>query len=141
MIIEKKFKKALLEKKISQQLNGKNVTEIKTSIFPSSKEIKEINLKESLKNTGVLSPETEEHLTVRKLPKISDEKYYEIQNNIIKNDELKELYDQLNNKEIDFKYSGCKGSVGGISPLTYLIETFFIQIKKRKKKWKKNIIY
>ena len=69
MIIEKKFKKALLEKKISQQLNGKNVTEIKTSIFPSSKEIKEINLKESLKNTGVLSPETEEHLTVRKLPK------------------------------------------------------------------------
>ena len=92
IIGEEEFKETALDTKIDKQLSEKKELKRKKSIYISSNEIKEINLEQSLKDIGVLTSETEEHLTLRKLPKISEEKLNEIKNNIINKDTFAQLY-------------------------------------------------
>ena len=141
-ITEKESNEIALETKINNQLKEKGLKR-QNSIFPSSKEVNQINLKESLKDIGVLSSETEQHLMVRKLPDITDEKYNEMKNKIINDiDVLSKLYDYMNNININYKNPKSNISIGGISPLSYLIETFFNLDKEKEKEinYKYNIL-
>ena len=141
-ITEKESNEIALETKINNQLKEKGLKR-QNSIFPSSKEVNQINLKESLKDIGVLSSETEQHLMIRKLPDITDEKYNEMKNKIINDiDTLSKLYDYMNNININYKNPKSNISIGGISPLSYLIETFFNLDKEKEKEinYKYNIL-
>ena len=141
-ITEKESNEIALETKINNQLKEKGLKR-QNSIFPSSKEVNQINLKESLKDIGVLSSETEQHLMIRKLPDITDEKYNEMKNKIINDiDVLSKLYDYMNNININYKNPKSNISIGGISPLSYLIETFFNLDKEKEKEinYKYNIL-
>ena len=141
-ITEKESNEIALETKINNQLKEKGLKR-QNSIFPSSKEVNQINLKESLKDIGVLSSETEQHLMIRKLPDITDEKYNEMKNKIINDiDVLSKLYDYMNNININYKNPKSNISIGGISPLSYLIETFFNSDKEKEKEinYKYNIL-
>ena len=138
IIGEKEFKETAIEAKINRQLNGKIFLKRKTSIYISSKEIKQIKLEQSLRDIGVLKTKEEEgeNLTLRKLPELSDKKYIEIKNTIIDKDTFTNLYDQINNTNIDLKNPDCNISIGGISPLTYLIEHFYKFDKNNEKEMK-----
>ena len=129
---EKISRDTLLDIKINQLNENKFSRKDKrrNSLFPSSKNIKQ-NLEESLKDIGVIKKGNEDHLTIRKLPEINEEEYYKIQNENIDQDTFNKLYEQLNKVNCNFK-SYFSPSVGGILPLTYLIETFY-ESKKEKK--------
>ena len=114
-----------LEVKINKQLNGKNNVIRRKIRFPSNKELNQIDLTQSLKNLGVLKAPDEEHLIIRKMPQITDEQYYEIQNRITNTDYLKNLYEHLKTVNCNFKSTSCDKSISGLSPLTYLIESFY----------------
>ena len=128
IIGEKEYKETALETKINKKLDEEKNTNIKKSLYISTKEIKSSNLEQSLKDIGVLSSESEQNLSLRRLPEISDEKFNEIQNEIFNNDsqnQLYQLYEQLENVYIDFKNPECNISIGGISPLAYLIKKYY----------------
>ena len=125
----------LLDLKINQTLSENKFERSdkrRNSLFPSSKNIKQINLEEPLKDMGVIETENEEHLIRKKLPEINEEEYYKIQNEKIDQDTFIKLYDYLNNVNCNFK-SYFSPSVGGILPLTYLIESFYESNREKKK--------
>ena len=125
----------LLDLKINQTLSENKFERSdkrRNSLFPSSKNIKQINLEEPLKDMGVIETENEEHLIRKKLPEINEEEYYKIQNEKIDQDTFNKLFDFLNNVNCNFK-SYCSPSVGGILPLTYLIESFYESNREKKK--------
>ena len=136
------FKETALEIKINKQLDGKELPKRKRSIYISSKEIKKTKLEQSLRDIGVLTSEKEEHLVIRKLPEISEEKFNQIQQKIINNNSLNQLYEQLQNVNIDFKDPECHISIGGINPLSYLIKKYynFEKAKEKEMKDKFNIL-
>ncbi len=126
-------RETLLETKINKQLSGKKVIKRRSSKFLSSKEIIQINLEDSLKDIGVYSTSDEEHLIIRKLPNISEEQYYQKQNEIINRETLSNLYQYLNTLNCNLKSASSGISVGGISPLTYLVEMFYSANKEKLK--------
>lgn len=67
------------------------------------KDINETYLQGYLKEIGVLSSETEQHLMVRIMKDITEEQYTEIKNKIIDNELLNQLYDYINNINLDYK--------------------------------------
>ena len=90
-------------------------------------------MRESFRDIGVLNSETENYLIVRKLPEIPDKIYKETKNKILDKDSQKKLYEQLQNVNIDFKDPECHISIGGISPLSYLIKKNYNFDKQKEK--------
>ena len=127
------LRETLLETKINKQLSGKKVIRRRSSKFLSSNEIKQINLEDSLKDIGVFSKPDEDHLIIRKLPNISEEQYYQKQKEIINKEMLSQLYNYLKTINCNFKSPSSGTSVGGISPLTYLVEMLFHANKEKLK--------
>ena len=103
----------------------------KSTRFFSTKEIKKISDDNKLQELGVFSGHNEEHLTIRKLPNISEEQYIQKQNSVTDPETLIKLYQFLNNVKFNFKDATCGTGVGGISPLTYLVEMLFFANKEK----------
>ena len=139
MVGEKDFKETALEAKINKHLNDQKFPKRKKSIYISSKEIKKIKLEQSLRDIGVLTVETENHLIVRKLPEISEKVYKELKNKILDKEHLNKLYEQLQNVNIDYKNPECNISIGGISPLSYLIQKNYKFDRQKEKEMKDKI--
>ena len=87
------------------------------------------DLREALKEIGLFDKKDIKFLILRKMPKISQLEYYNIKNFYISL--IKNLFQHLQTINCNFKNVGCYESVGGISPLTYLIELYY-QAKKQK---------
>ena len=102
------------------------------STFLTVKQIKKDNfLKESMKKV-VTFLKSSEYLTLRKLKDISDKKYDNKLKEIKINEKtLLQLYSYLNTINCNFKSASCGTSVGGISPLTYLIEMLYLAKKDK----------
>ena len=81
--------------------------------------------RESLKDTKIYSIKKDDFLVLRRMPKISQQDYEIMQNNIIDRNTLIKLYSYLQTINCNFKDEVCRDSIGGISPLTYLIESSF----------------
>ena len=130
------------ESKIRQQISDKSMNSRNSIHFYSGKNVNRI--RESLKDLGIFS---EEYLTLRKIKKLSQKEYDDLKNSIIDTNSLTKLYNTLKNVNCNFKSSECNSSVGGITPLTYLIENAFAmdskQIKEMNDKYNilKNYIY
>ena len=133
---EKDSKETALEVKINKQLNEQKYPKRKRSIYISSKEIQKIKLEQSLRDIGVLSSETKNHLITRKLPEISEKKYNEIKKKLLDKEHLNKLYEQLQNVNIDYKNPECNISIGGISPLSYLIQKNYKFDRQKEKEMK-----
>ena len=118
---ENELKETALESKINK-LSDKNLIKRTKTRYPSSKEIKQFIIKETLEDIGVLKTEEEEHLTIRKMPEITEEQFSQMENNITNMGYLKNLYGYLKTVNCNFKTSESGSSVGGLNPLTYLIE-------------------
>ena len=87
------------------------------------KDLKKIGMDELLNKTIVVPAKDEEFLRLRKIPKISQQEYENLKNSIIDIKNLTNLYDYLSKLNCNFKSVACFDSVGGMSPLTYLIES------------------
>ena len=125
VINEQDTNEIALETKINKQFNENKSFKRNKSLFLSVKDINETNLQGSLKEIGVISSETEQHLMVRIMKDITEEQYTELKNKIIDNELLNQLYDYINNINLDYKNPNSNISIGGISPLSYLIELYY----------------
>ena len=114
------------ESKIKQQLSDKSINKRNSIHFYSGKDVNKF--RESLKDLGIFS---EEYLTPRKIKKLSQNEYDELKNTIIDINNLTKLFNTLNNVNCNFKSYECNESVGGITPLTYLIENAFSMDSKQ----------
>ena len=81
--------------------------------------------RDSLSVSGILDIENANNITLRELPKISQENYDKLRNSIAKNEELEKLFNDLNKINCNYKSIECNNSIGGITPLTYLIENSY----------------
>ena len=133
-VLGEELKETLLENKINKQLSDRNIIRRSSNKFISSEEIIQIDEKEvSLKDIGLLSPPNEDHLTIRKLPNITEEEYYQKKNNIIKQENLDNLENYIKKMQFNFKDVSCGRSIGGITPLTNLVEMLFFANKDKLK--------
>ena len=139
---QSKENKTVFESKIKQELNSKDLNKGNSIHFYSGKDANKF--RESLKDLGIFY--SEEYLPLRKIKKLSQKEYDDLKNSIIDINNLTKLYNTLNNVNCNFKNYECNSSVGGITPLTYLIENAFAmdskQIKDMNEKYnilKKNI--
>ena len=125
---EKESKQTSLDNIIYQHLSGKDMNKFqrRNSRFPSSKEINK-ELRQSLKDEGVLKKsEEEENLIIRKMTSISEQNFIEkVINKIAKGEVINKLSAHLKTVSCNFKTSFSNSSLGGISPLTFLIESFY----------------
>ena len=87
----------------------------------------------SLSVSGILDVENENNITVRELPKISQENYEKLKNSITNNEALVKLFNDLNKTNCNYKNVECNNSIGGITPLTYLIENSYSMSTNRAK--------
>ena len=135
----------IFENKIKQQLSDKSINGRRNSRFISGKNINEF--RDSLKDVNIFFSSTEESLNLRKIPKISKKDYDNMKDNIIDMDNLTKLNNTLKNVNCNYKNLECGESVGGISPLTFLIEKSYsmdkAKIKEMSDKYNilKNYIY
>ena len=109
------------ESKINQQFSGKSINKRNSLHFYSGKDVNKF--RESFKDLGIFS--SEEYLSLRKIKKLTQKEYDDLKNSIIDTNNLTKLYNILNNVNCNFKSYECNSSVGGITPLTYLIENSF----------------
>ena len=114
------------ENKINKQYNNKNIKK-KRSTICSSKNLS--NYRDSLKIIGIEPSKNDEYLTLRKVTKISQQNYDNLKEQIIDQNTLVKLYNTLDNINCNFKSVDCFESVGGLSPLTALIEKSFLMNK------------
>ena len=120
------------ESKIKQQFSGKSINKKNSFHFYSGKDLNKFKeFRESLKDLGMFS--SEEYLPLRKIKKLTQREYDDLKNSIIDTNNLTKLFNTLNNVNCNFKSSECNTSVGGITPLTYLIETAFSMDSKQVK--------
>ena len=136
---EKDLELTALDKKINRSLSGK--LKRKNSKFISEDEIKNTNIRESLKSMNLLSEENNNMLILRKMTNISQEQYDKMEKDYLNsgnnnNDILQNLHNHLNTVNCNFRNPNCYNSVGGINPLTYLIEVSFQMSQKRQKDMK-----
>ena len=89
--------------------------------------------KESLTVSGILDKEYENNITVRELPIISQEIYDKFRKSIIDNENLVKLYTDLSKINCNYKSVECNNSIGGITPLTFLIENSYSMSANRAK--------
>jgi len=122
------FKETAIESKLS----GKNINRRRSSKFINREDIKINDVRNSLTSIGVLSKPDDENLIIREMPKISEKEFDEYQNKIIQDPHiLQNLFEYLEKLNCNFKNSSCDQSVGGISPLTFLIECCFKSKEKQ----------
>ena len=97
------------------------------------KKVKKDNfLMESVKKIGGFFKSNNEYLTLRKLEDISEKKYNKKLEAIkINQDVLLKLYCFLETINCNYKSASCGTSVGGISPLTYLVEMLYLAKKEK----------
>ena len=136
IMLAEKFHKMILEDKDLEltALDKKLDKSFKRRSSKFLNEIKDKNLGNSMKKIGLLSEPNENVLVVRKLPKITIEQYDKIEKEYIYKDNkniIQNLYDYLNNVNCYFRNPLCLNSVGGINPLSYLIETSFYMNHKK----------
>ena len=89
--------------------------------------------RESLKEIINLDNKACQNIEVRELPKISQEAYEKFKNSNTDQDSLDQLYNSLTKSNCNFKSVECGNSLGGLTPLTYLVESSFsMNFKKAK---------
>ena len=120
-----------LDIKVNSNLSGKFIR--RNSKFLSSKEIIRKDIRDSLKKIGVIEEKVDELLTIRNMPNITEEQFNKIQKEKIEGKVLDNLFQHLKNVNCNFKSTSCLNSVGGINPLTYLIESSFHMNKEKEK--------
>ena len=111
-----------LNKKLTRRLSKNLMSEKNLSIY-----------RESLKDSGILENMNSETITIRELPKISEENYEKFKESIADKQALSKLCDDINVINCNFKSVDSNNSLGGISPLTYLIESSFAMSTKKAK--------
>ena len=121
-ILGKEIEETALETKLTKQLNGKGYIRRRSSHYLTK--VEGADMRESLENIGILKPEDEEHLIIRKMKKITEDQYNQMVNRIANNEVLGKLYDYLRTVNCNYKSIYSK-SIGCLSTLTYLIETFY----------------
>ena len=109
-----------LNKKLTRRLSKNLMSEKNLSIY-----------RESLKDSGILENMNSETITIRELPKISEENYEKFKESIADKQALSKLCDGINAINCNFKCVDSNNSLGGISPLTYLIESSFAMSTKK----------
>ena len=116
---QKDLELTALDKKINRSLSGK--LKRKNSKFISEDEIKNKNIRESLKSMNLLSEEENNMLILRKLTNISQEQYDKMEKDYLNsgdnNNILQNLHNHLNTVNCNFRNPNCYNSVGGINPL------------------------
>ena len=117
---QKNLKEMALETKLKNRCSDIQ----KKSTF-SLKNLKKIGFDELLNKTIIDPAKDKEFLILRKIPKISHEDYVNLKNSITDRENLTNLYKYLSKLNCNFKSVACYDSVGGMSPLTYLIESNF----------------
>ena len=116
--LESKLGKSLLERRPSQ-------------LLLSSKSLSKY--RDSLKSIINLDTKAVQNITVRELPKVSQETYEKFKSSITDQDYLDKLFNNLTQSNCNFKNIECGNSVGGLTPLTYLVESSFsMNFKKAK---------
>ena len=136
-ILKENVKETSFEIKVKTQLNKKYILNKGQASYPTEKDFKETELRESLKDIGLFPKKDNQYLILRKIQKVSQQEYDNMKNNFINIDTLKKLFNYLKTINCNFKSVACNDSVGGISPLTYLIESKY-QAKKEKAQEMKN---
>ena len=109
-----------IEAKIKKEANNQNINR-KNSRILDGKELKEI--KDSLKNV-VQIKQQDQNLILRKMPKIDENSFQKMRNEIANNDDLFNLFEFLKTINCNFK-NNLKDCIGSIFPLTYLIESSY----------------
>ena len=127
-----------LDIKVNSNLSGKFIR--RNSKFLSSKEIISKDIRDSLKKIGVIEEKVDELLTIRNMPNITEEQFNKIQKEKIEGKVLDNLFQHLKNVNCNFKSTSCLNSVGGINPLTYLIESSFHMNKEKEIREKYNLL-
>ena len=111
--LESKFRKTLshnFDKRLSKHfISGKDMSQFR----------------ESLKESGILGYKEGQNIKVRELPKISNETYEKFKNSNTDKATLDNLYNTLTKSNCNFKSVESNNSLGGLTPLTYLIESSF----------------
>ena len=109
---------------IKKQLNKSHNKGRKTR-FLSGNDTNKPEFRESLRNMGILIEPKDEFLCLRKMPKISQQAFNDMQNNIIDRNSLTNFYMYLQTINCNYNSISQFASIGGICPLTYLIESSF----------------
>ena len=123
---EKESELTALDKKLDQTLGEKHGG--LSSKLLSFNKLQDPKLENSLKKMGLLSEKKEDVLIVRKMPIIIQEQFDQIEKEYIFKDNkniLFDLYEYLKKVNCNFRNPSCYNSVGGINPLTYIIEKSF----------------
>ena len=111
--LESKFRKTLshtFNKRLSKHfISGKDMTKFR----------------ESLKGSGILGNKEGLNITVRELPKITNDNYEKFKNSYTDKTTLENLYNNLTKNNCNFKSVESNNSLGGLTPLTYLVESSF----------------
>ena len=129
---QKKVNEMALETKLKERCG-----EIQKKSTFSLKSLKKIGF-DKLLNKIIVPAKDEEFLILRKIPKISQEDYVNLKNSITDRENLTNLYKYLSKLNCNFKSVACYDSIGGISPLTYLIESnFHANIEMEEEMYKK----
>ena len=129
-----KDNETILQTKMRQQLNNNG----RNSIFISGNDMNKPEFRESLKSMGILLEPKDEFLCLRKMPKISQEAFNDMQNSIIDRNSLTNFYMYLQTINCNFNSISQFESIGGMCPLTYLIESSFdANINKAKEMYNK----
>ena len=116
--LESKLGKSLLERRPSQ-------------LLLSSKSLSKY--RDSIKSIINLDTKSVQNIGVRELPKVSQEAYEKFKSSITDQDTLDKLFNNLTQSNCNFKNIECGNSVGGLTPLTYLVESSFsMNFKKAK---------
>ena len=122
-----------IEAKIKKEANNQNINR-KNSRILDGKELKEI--KDSLKNV-VQIKQQDQNLILRKMPKIDENSFQKMRNEIANNDDLYNLFEFLKTINCNLK-NNLKDCIGSIFPLTYLIEsTYGVDKSKENEIYKK----
>ena len=132
---DKEPESTLLEIKIDRSISGKLKRKNSKFIFIGKEDEKALG--DSLAKKGILAEKKDDNtLIVRKMPLITNEQYDKLEKEYIYKDNenvLGKLYEYLSKVNCNYKSRTCYNSVGGINPLTYLIEQSFHMNFHRKK--------
>ena len=82
-------------------------------------------IRESLRDSTIFDNVNAQNLTVRELPKISQNDYDNWKSSIIDQESLLNLYNELKRINCNYKSIESNNSLGGLTPLTFLIESSF----------------
>ena len=90
-------------------------------------------IRESLRDSTIFDNANAQNLTVRELQKISQNDYDNWKSSIIDQQSLLNLFNELKGINCNYKSIESNNSLGGLTPLTFLIENSFSMIPKKAK--------